>query len=127
MRERLAQELDLLKKYFPSIEYKEEGWFKIPGFALPDGWNRSVTDVAFQARPEYPGTPPYGIYVPSGIQFKGQTPTNYNDTASPQPPFGGSWGILSWSVEDGTWKATANLLSGSNLLNWARSIADRCK
>lgn len=126
MRDRIAQELELLKKHYPEVQYMEEGWFKIPNYPLPAGWNRERTDVAFWARPEYPGTPPYGIYVPVGIQYDGKVPTNYSEPANPLPPFGGQWGILSWSVDSG-WKPTADLVSGSNLMNWARGIAGRFK
>jgi hypothetical protein len=124
MRERLAQELELLRKHFPEVEYMEEGWFKIPNYPLTPGWNRVLTDVVFWARPEYPGTPPYGIYVPVGIQYNGQPPKNYTAPPSPAPPFAGEWGIFSWSVAAG-WRATADLVTGSNLVNWARGIAER--
>ena len=126
MRERLAQELELLRKLFPDVQYMEDGWFKIPNHPLPPGWNRANTDVAFLARPGYPGTPPYGIYVPAGIQYQGSVPTNYSEPANPMPAFGGQWGILSWSVDSG-WRPTADLVSGSNLMNWARGIAERFK
>lgn len=124
MRERLAQELELLKKHFPVVQYIEDGWFKIPNYPLQPGWNRENTDVAFWARAEYPGTPPYGIYVPIGIQYDEKVPTNYSEPGNPLPAFGGQWGIFSWAVDSG-WRPTADLVSGSNLTNWARGIAER--
>ncbi|HXG06097.1 MAG TPA: hypothetical protein VNI77_02085 [Nitrososphaera sp.] len=73
----------------------------------------------------YPGVPPYGIYAPAGLTFKGVLPDNYTEPASAQPPFGGTWGVFSWTPEDGQWRATADLVTGSNLLNWVLSFADR--
>ena len=70
MEERIAQELELLRKHWPDLEYVEEGrWVRLPRYSLPKGWNRSETDVAFQILPGYPGTPPYGFYVPVGLTF----------------------------------------------------------
>lgn len=125
MEERIQQELALLRSRYPTLEYKDEGrWVRIPSYPLPAGWNRSATDVAFQIPVGYPGTPPYGFYTPAGLLFGGEKPSNYQEPAPTQPPFGGTWGIFSWSPE-GPWRATADLVSGSNLLNWVQGFADR--
>ncbi len=126
MEERIEQELALLRSRFPDLEYKEEGrWVRIPSYPVPEGWNRSATGVAFQIPPGHPGSPPYGIYVPGGLMFKGERPNNYTEPASNQPPFGGTWGVFSWAPQDGQWRATADLVTGSNLLNWVLGFADR--
>lgn len=126
MQERIEQELNLLRKHFPNLEYKEDGlWVRIPSYPLPEGWNQKSTDVAFQIPPAYPGAPPYGIYTPAGLKFKESPPDNYTEPAPSQPPFGGSWAVFSWTPEDGQWRATADLLTGSNLVNWVRGFADR--
>lgn len=129
MKERIEQEIALLKKYFPDLEYSEAGhWFRIPNYSLPEGWNRAKTDVAFQLPPAgFPGTPPYGIYTPSGLIFKVSRPDAYTDPAPAQPPFGGTWAIFSWQPQDGEWRATVDIHSGSNLLNWVRGFSERFK
>ncbi len=125
MQPRLEQELALLSKRYPGMEYREAGqWVRIPGYPLAEGWNRTSTDVAFQIPTSYPGTPPYGIYVPASITFKNEKPDHYREPSDNQPPFGGSWGIFSWAVE-GEWRATADLVTGSNLANWVSGFADR--
>jgi len=127
VKERIEQEIALLKKYFPYLEYREDGdWFLVPSYPLPSGWSKATTDVAFQLPAAgYPGAPPYGIYTPSGLTFDGSKPDNYTDPAPAQPPFGGSWGIFSWEPQQGQWRATADLLTGSNLLNWVQGFAER--
>lgn len=126
MRERIEQELALLRGRWPDTEYRPEGhWFRIPGYPLPVGWSRPMTDVAFQPQVSYPGTPPYGFYVPAGLRFNGGALLNYAEPAPTQPPFGGIWGILSWQPEDGEWRPTAEPAAGSNLLNWAVGFATR--
>lgn len=126
MRERIDQELTLLRKHFPNLEYKEVGqWIRIPAYSLPEGWSNSLTDVAFQIPNGYPGASPYGIYTPSGLTFKRARPDSYTDPAPSQPPFAGTWAIFSWSPQDGQWRATADLLTGSNLLNWVLGFTDR--
>jgi len=126
MQERIDQELALLVQPYPNLEYVAGGqWVRIPSYPLPPGWNRTTTDIAFQIPAAHPGTPPYGIYVPAGIQYNGARPNNYAEPAGIQPPFGGIWGIFSWQTGDGQWRPTANVTSGANLLNWVRGFADR--
>jgi hypothetical protein len=126
MQERINEELALIRARFPGLEYVEAGrWVRIPAYPLPQGWNREATDVAFQIQNGHPGVAPYGIYVPSGIQFDAATPTNYKEPADNQPSFGGSWGIFSWAPADGQWKPAADVRRGSNLLGWVLGFADR--
>jgi hypothetical protein len=126
MPERIDQELALLLTLYPGLEYVAIGrWVQIPSYSLQPGWNRARTDIAFQIPVAYPGTPPYGIYVPAGVQFNGARPSNYAEPAGNQPPFGGTWGIFSWQPADGQWRPTADIVSGANLLNWVLGFADR--
>jgi len=125
MEERIAKELELLRRRYPDMEYKKEGrWIRIPSYPLPEGWNRGSTDVAFQIIPGYPGSPPYGIYVPTGLLFNEFRADNYVEPSQTQPPFPGTWGIFSWQV-DGPWRATTDLVTGSNLSNWVLGFVDR--
>jgi hypothetical protein len=126
MQERIEQELQLLRKRHADLEYWAEGrWIRIPGYPLPEGWNRGSTGVAFQIPTAYPAGNPYGIYVPAGLTFKGQRPNNYTEPAPTAPPFDGIWGVFSWDPVADHWRPTADLVSGSNLLNWVSGFADR--
>jgi hypothetical protein len=126
MPDRIEQELALLRKYYTGLEYVAAGqWIRIPDYRLPEGWNRATTDVAFPIPVGYPGSPPYGIYVPAGVQYQEAKPKDYTEPASNAPPFAGSWGILSWTPSDGAWRPTANLESGPNLLNYVQGFAAR--
>lgn len=126
MQERIDAELVLLRGRYPDLGYQPEGrWVKIAQYPLPAGWSGGDTDVAFQIPVGFPGTPPYGIYVPVGITFGGARPDNYNEPAPSQPPFGGSWGIFSWTPDAESWRATADPTTGSNLLNWVIGFAQR--
>jgi hypothetical protein len=125
--QRILEELDLLRKYYPNLEFVEQGlWFRIPDYPLPQEkqWNRITTDVAFQVPAAYPGAPPYGIYVPSGLRCGEVIPDNYQEPAGQQPPFGGQWSMLSWAPDDGQWKPSS-ILTGTNLLNVVRAFTDR--
>lgn len=125
MDERIAADLDLLRKDYPDLAYEPEGrWVRVPRYSLPEGWNSRETDTAFQIPVGYPGAPPYGIYVPSGLLYNQQEPKNYV-LAPHQPPFGGTWHFFSWSPEDNQWRPTADVVTGSNLRNFVRSFADR--
>jgi hypothetical protein len=126
MEDRITAELALLRRRCPSVEYRQDArWVKVSLYPLSEGWSRQTTDVAFQIPSAFPGTPPYGIYVPAGLRFNGDTPANYTEPASNQPPFGGTWGVFSWTPIDGQWRATADPSTGSNLSNWVSGFADR--
>jgi hypothetical protein len=127
MASRLEQEIKLLSTRFSDLEYRPDGqWVRIPKYhLLPFGWNFSELPLAFQIPVQYPGGPPYGICVPAGILFNGQRPNNYTEPAPAQPPFGGTWGIFSWTTVDGQWRATAEITHGSNLLNWVLGFQQR--
>lgn len=128
MNERIEQELKLLKREFPNLEYKEDiMWIYIPEYKLPPNiWNRDCVAVCFQIPAGYPGNPPYGFFVEGGLYLKGtnEKPSNYEEPV--QTPFGGNWGKFSWS-HDNSWRATSDLTLGSNLLNFVRSFRDRLK
>ena len=126
--ERIKAELALIQQDHPEVAYVEEGrWVRVSSYPLPEGWSQAATDVAFQIGEGYPGAPPYGFYVPSGIQFQGTSPDNYTESADNQPPFEGTWGLFSWTPVDGLWQSTADVHKGSNLLHWVRGFADRFK
>ena len=127
--DRIDLELQLLRTRWPSLDYVEAGrWVRIPEYPIPAdpaGWNRTETDGVFQILDAHPGQPPYGLYVPAGIQFNGGLPAKYQEPAANQPPFGGDWGIFSWTVEH--WQPAADIHAGSNLLNWVVGFSQRFK
>jgi hypothetical protein len=128
MQARIEKELELLLKHFPKLEYIKEGnWFRIPSYSMPPGWSLAVSDVVFQVLVGYPGTPPYGFYVPAGLTFNGQRPGNYTEPSATKPPFEGTWGVFSWAPADGHWRATGDLSTGGNLLNWVLGFTNRLK
>ncbi len=128
MKERIEKELALLRRFYPKVDYIDTGqWVLIVDYPIPSGlpWNRDITNISFQILPAYPGTPPYGFYVPSGILFEGKPPHNgYTEPAGGSPPFPGVWGFFSWTVDSG-WRPTVDLLTGSNILNFVRTFKNR--
>lgn len=128
MNDRIEKELVLLRSFYSKLTYVDSGqWVLIEDYSIPSelSWNRQQTNVCFQIPPAYPGTPPYGFYVPIGILFGGNLPQNaYKESIDNKPPFEGSWGFFSWQHHTG-WYATSDLQTGSNLLNFVRTFRDR--
>ncbi len=125
MDERIEEELALLRSRFPDMVYEPNGrWVKLPAYPFANGWNRERDDVAFQIQANHPAAAPYGIYVRSGLRFEEAVPGNYTEPAKTAPPFGGPWGLLSWTTED-AWQPKVPASKGSNLLNWAIGIGQR--
>lgn len=125
MDDRIEQELSLLRRHWPNMKYDDSGrWICLPDYPLPKNWSLSYIDLVFQIPVGYPGTLPYGIFVPQGLMVDGQQPSNFAASGH-VIPFKGNWWILSWTPDDGQWKATADLLKGSNLLNWAIGFSKR--
>jgi hypothetical protein len=126
MKERIDKELALLQQQYEKLEYREDGqWVRIPAYPLPAGWSLQTADVVFQIPTAFPGAPPYGFYVLAGLQFNGQKPNSYTEPASTQPPFAGSWGLFSWSIEGYRPTAQPDLVRGYTLVAWAKGFANR--
>ena len=124
MTERLRQEIELLLSRFPELEYREEDqWVLLPTFRMPAGlWDQCQVRVAFHIPAGYPGQKPYGFYVSPRILLRGGGQPN-NVTDSNEPPFGGDWRKFSWDAP--SWRATADVKSGDNLLNWVLTFTKR--
>jgi hypothetical protein len=122
MEERIAKELELIKRVYPRA-VRQERWILVPDYPLPSGWSVSTANVAFFIRDGYPGTGPYGVYVPSGLRHDGNMPNNFTDPASNGPPFEGTWAMFSWESSD--WKPAADPERGHNLLNFVQGFAVR--
>lgn len=123
--ERIAAEVALLRTSYPDLEQRGD-WIRLPSLQLPQGWTPNPSDVAFLISDVFPGAPPYGIFVPSGLRFNGAAPGNYNDRAATQPPFGGVWGVFSWTVTDAAdWRPTASVEHGVNLRQWVGGFHQR--
>jgi hypothetical protein len=124
---RIEEELALLRSRFRDVEHVAAGqWVRVREYrVLHPGWTPGVTDVSFQIPMGYPGTQPYGIYVPTGMRYLGNLPANYQEPAGNQPPFEGSWGVFSWAPGDRQWRPTTNLVTGTNLLNFVLGFNDR--
>lgn len=130
--ERLEQELALLGSAYPDLEYRlVEGahWVRIPAYPLPAGWAQwgtaiSEAEIAFQI-PSQAGQAPYAFYVrPAFTLAAGGTPSNYTPTAT--TPWGGDFAQFSWSPNE-PWIPKADIRAGANMLNFARSFAERLR
>ena len=122
--ERVRREFDLLRNCFPDAEYLAEHHFvHLPGYPLPPGvWQRTTTNAGFFVPESYPGQSPYPFFVrPDLLLPDGSRPNNYAYPA--QIPVAGTWGSFSWVLDD--WRASDEITQGSNLLAYARSLAQR--
>ncbi len=132
MRPRIAQELELLRRYYAGVAHAEsagEDWFHIPAFPVPSGWQVSGADLteaplAFLIKADYPAAAPYGFMLPAGITYGNTQPQNTGLPPS-AVPFGGSWLHFSWQIEN--WAATDDVNRGSNLIAWCRTFVERLK
>lgn len=125
MSERLPEELELLRTAFPDLEHRNDGgrdWVRIPSYSLPPGlWSRTAVEVAFEIPPQV-GQAPYGFYVRPGLTLASDAPPD-RYTSSAATPWGSDWGKFSWSPM--SWTPKADIRAGANMLNFARSVADR--
>jgi hypothetical protein len=128
--ERLEQELGLLRAGYPDLEYlllEGAHWVRIPAYPVPSGWAYQGTpiseaEIAFQI-PSQAGQAPYAFYVrPAFTLASGGTPSNYTATAT--TPWGGDFAQFSWSPNE-PWIPKAEIRAGANMLNFARSFAER--
>lgn len=130
MEERIEEEFQLIRKYYPTLTVSNcKKWGLIENFKLPSemSWNKESIPVCFTIPSGYPGSVPYGIYVPSDLQCDHKEPMSFKKVADNKPPFEGDWGMLSWTPDAGEWKPTSDILLGSNLLNFINTFHDRFK
>jgi Prokaryotic E2 family E len=125
--ERLEHELELLRTVYPDLEYRSvegEHWVRIPAYRVPEGWSNREVEVAFQI-PGQAGQAPYALYVRPALRLAGGgSPSNYTPTAT--TPWGDDFAQFSWSPV-GPWLPKTDIRAGANMLNFARSFADRLK
>lgn len=122
MDDRLSLEMAILRRRYPRARL-EGRWALVPDYQLPVGWSATAINTAFNVPDAYPGAGLYGIYVPSGLLFNGQSPSNFADPAATQPPFEGKWAIFSWQAEQWFPKATPE--AGHSFLTWVDGFAKR--
>jgi hypothetical protein len=123
--ERLEQELSLLRTTYPDLEYRlVDGvrWARIPTYPVPEGWSAHTVEIVFQI-PAQAGQAPYAFSVRPPLQLaNGGQPTNYTPTAA--TPWGSDFAQFSWSPVE-QWIPKADIRQGANILDFARSFADR--
>ena len=126
MNERIEAELALLRLHYTRVDYlvgDAMHWFRVQMLKTPENWAPAETPVVFAVTEGYPGTHPYGFYVPQKLNLEGKPPSG-NDVPHPFP-FEGNWRFLSWQPVG--WHATANVHSGSNLWGWVRTFMNRLR
>lgn len=125
--QRLTDELALLRSAYPDLDYNREGglcWVLIPSYPVPDGWSAREVEIAFQI-PLQPGQAPYAFCTRPALRLaNGEPPDRYNPTAT--TPWGSDFAQFSWAPL-GQWIPKEDISAGANMLNFARSFADRLR
>jgi hypothetical protein len=122
---RIDQELAVLRAWFGDVlEYVADGhWIRLAEYVIPSElWLPRIVEVCFQIPAAIPGQAPYAFHVrPQVCLTSGATVNNY--TYPTATPLGDGWGTFSWQLSE--WNPGAEPCTGSNMLEFARSIADR--
>jgi hypothetical protein len=125
MKERIVEEIQLLKAKCPNLQHGENhDWVLIPDFPLPEGWSRRETRLLFLIPSSYPHAAPDNFYVETGLRLSnGNMPSNYSEGAG--VPIGGTWGSFSWHPEH--WQASAKIQEGDNLPTFIKAVNIRLR
>lgn len=129
MNARLADELELLRRVYPDIEFRDvdHGWFMIPVYSPPPPWRPEPVRVAFQLRAGYPGSSPYSFFVSPPLRTADEGAKPKQNYQEPAPtPFDGDWSRFSWDA-DGSWSPGPTAAAGTNLLDFVRSFDERLR
>lgn len=121
MDERLENEIELLRSWWPDLKFKNR-WVLLPAYSAPDPIVQDDVAICFQVKDGHPREAPYGFFVREPIEPAKGGDFN-NVTRSNNPPFEGTWLKFSWKPAD--WKPGASVQSGANLANWAQSFHER--
>jgi len=129
--DRLQAELALLRTAYPDLVHvvADDGvhWVKIPNYPLPAGWySNGIPCASVEAAlriPTQAAQAPYGFLVRPVIQLANNAaPSNYSPNVA--TPWGSEFAQFSWSPL-GPWIPKTDVTAGANMLNFARSFADR--
>lgn len=125
--DRIDQELELLRSVFPNLDCSPDRRFvRLPGYGVPAAgiWKSDRVTLALQFPAGYPGQKPYGFFVNPPLELlSGGTIANV--TPSTEPPWPGPWLKFSWDPPE--WQPTEDVYSGSNMLNFVLTFADRLR
>lgn len=125
VNERVDEELELLRNWFiTNLDFNPDGnWIRIREYHIPsDLWVPPVVEVAFQIPEGIPGQAPYGFHVRPVLDLTHGGKIN-NYTAPTSNPWGDGWGTFSWQLQE--WVPGATARDGTNMVDFARSFADR--
>lgn len=124
MSERRRSEIALLREGYPSVRHDDPiEWVIVEDTALPDGYNRSETEILIDLPAGYPQTPPDNFYVPAGLRLAdGSQPDAFNPKH--RTHVGEQWDRFSWHEDDG-WSPAPTIENGSNLLTFMATVEER--
>lgn len=124
MVSRIEEELALLRRHYERVDFIDRNqtlWFCVHGYQLFEPCSLQEISVVFSISVGFPGTDPYGFFVPGELTYDGQAYIG-KTTPSP-PPFPGKWQFFSWAPEQ--WDPSYDILTGDNLWGWVRSFSER--
>lgn len=126
MKERLDQEIALLRKEYPAVRHSENyDWVVVKDVPLPDGYNRDATEILTFLPAGYPETPPDNFFVPAGLRLtNGDQIDAFNRNHRTHE--GEQWARFSWH-EDSGWSPTEDVKDASNLLTFMGTVEERLK
>jgi hypothetical protein len=122
--QRVVEELVLLRTRYLELEFIENDgyWVRLSNYPVPPGWSHSTVEVAFQI-PTEPAAAPYSFYVRPALTLAGGgQPSNY--TSPSVTPWGGDFGMFSWSPLE-PWVPRTEVGNGANMLNFVSSFTHR--
>jgi len=126
VEDRIRAEIKMLQKQFPNLTHGEQlDWVLIPELTLPaDRFNKSTTKILFLVPVGYPQTGPNDFFVDADLRLKDKSnPPAFNvgsKSSAGSAPIDGDWGWFSWHPQ--SWRPTAKIEDGDNLVGFVRSI-----
>jgi ubiquitin-protein ligase len=124
MLSRRQREIELLEEKYGEVEHDQHlKWVLFKNVSLPEGWNRSSTDILILIPDGYPVSPPDNFSVDSGLRTaSGSEPKNYGEG---QHHFGREWGQFSVHILKETWSPSNDILNGTNLITYMMVVVEK--
>jgi hypothetical protein len=101
-------------------------WFVIRHYPLPDGWNKTTTQILILLPPGYPETPPDNFYTDLDLRLAGEGDRRAEGGTDGPSHQGRQWQQFSWHfVEPAEWQPQAEIERGHNLLTFMNGVVQR--
>jgi Prokaryotic E2 family E len=126
---RLDAEGEFLKQFYPGSRTgvdrgRGTGWFYIPDFSMPTGWNSRTSELLIVVPAGYPQVPPESFFLQQDLRdSQGRSVAHYYEQNMGQNPYHDrNWAWFCYHVKSHSWRPAVQITRGDSLATYATLV-----